>query len=284
MMRKVIVASFCLVLMPAVVVGQRGTVSKVEFGLWAGASNYVGDIRASYKNQYKLFSPALGGYYRYNMDKRWAWRLTVGMGSIHSADSLSENVYEQTRNLSFRSRLLEASTQLDFNFKRYELGSRKHNFTPYMFIGFGVFLHNPQALLNGEWHDLQPLGTEGQNYTSDSGIRRYRLYQVAIPYGGGFKWSVSRHLTLGFEVGYRATFTDYLDDISSTYYSAEVLESGPNGSVAAALADRSPEVTTIPIGIEGQQRGNSRDNDAYMFSGITISYTFRRFVCPWDPR
>jgi hypothetical protein len=260
---------------------QRGITNKVEFGIWGGASNYHGDIRAAYENQYKLFRPAYGVYHRLNFDRRWAWRVTASAGSIHSADSLSNNTFEQTRNLSFRNRIIEVSTQLEFNFKHYVLGSRGNNFTPYLFVGIGVFVHNPQAYYMDEWFDLRPLGTEGQNYTIDSGVKRYKLHQLAIPFGGGLKWSVNKHLTLGFEVGYRSTFTDYLDDISGQYYSAEVLEAGPDGAIAAGLADRSPEVTTVPIGLEGRQRGDSRETDAYIFSGISISYTFRKFVCPF---
>lgn len=259
----------------------RGINNKVEFGIWGGASNYIGDIRAGYKEQLQLLKPAFGMYHRLNFDRRWAWRLAVGTGSITSADSLSSNQYERLRNLSFRSRIFEFSTDLEFNFQRYIMGDKRHNFTPYLFLGFAVFFHNPQAYYNGAWVDLQPLGTEGQNYFSDSGVRPYKLYQVAIPFGGGFKWSVNRHLTLGLEVGYRSTYTDYLDDVSTEYYSIEVLESGSNGATVAALADRSGEVTAVPIGIENRQRGDSRETDAYIFSGITISYTFRKFVCPF---
>jgi hypothetical protein len=255
--------------------------NKVELGLWGGTAHYLGDIRAEYKEQPGLVRPAFGAYYRYSFDQRWAWRLSFGTGWIHSADSLSSNQHERLRNLSFRNRITEVITDLEFNFVRYVPGHPRHNFTPYLFVGVGVFFHNPQAELNGDWLDLQPLGTEGQNYTGDSGLKPYKLYQVCVPFGGGFKWSLGNHLALGFEVGYRSTYTDYLDDISAQYYSIEVLETGPNGANAGALADRSPEVTTVPIGDEGRQRGDSRETDAYIFTGISISYSFRKFVCPF---
>lgn len=281
MIRLTALSLLCALLAPCLSSGQSGARNKVEFGFWGGSSHYLGDIRAAYKEQPKLVRPVLGAYYRHNFDTRWAWRLNFGTGWITSADSLSSNQHERLRNLSFRNRITEVSTDLEFNFFKYVLGHPRYNFTPYLFVGVGVFFHNPQAELNGEWFDLQPLGTEGQNFTGDSGLRPYKLYQVCVPFGGGLKWSMSNHLTIGLEVGYRATYTDYLDDISTQYYSIEVLETGPDGLNAAALADRSIELTTVPIGEEGRQRGDSRETDAYIFSGISISYTFRKFVCPF---
>jgi len=270
-----------LALVPRLSHGQQGFTNKVEFGIWGGTASYVGDIRPAYKEQIKLVRPAFGVYNRLNFDRRWAIRTSLNYGTITSSDHYSTNVYEQMRNLSFTNTIMEAATQLEFNFKKYVMGSSRYDFTPYTFLGIGIFLHNPKAELDGKWYDLQPLGTEGQFYPSETGLTQYKLFQVAVPMGGGFKWSVNKHLTLGFEVGYRATYTDYLDDISGEYYSTEVLATGPNGAIVAALADRSSEVVSIPIGEEGRQRGDSRSTDAYVFTGISISYTFRRFVCPW---
>lgn len=259
---------------------QRNFTNKTEFGLWAGGANYVGDIRAALQEQPGITRPAVGVYYRNNFDRRWSLKLMVAYGSITSADELSDNSHEQARNLSFRNTITEASMHVEFNFRKYILGQPRNNFTPYVFLGIGVFSHNPQAQFNGQWHDLQPLGTEGQLFTSQTGLSPYNLIQVSVPYGGGLKWSVTKHLTLGLEVGYRSTFTDYLDDISTQYYDNTVIRSGPSGDLAADLADRSGEVLAEPIGIEGRQRGDSRSTDAYVFSGITISYTFRKRICP----
>lgn len=261
--------------------GQVGAMSqKVSFGIWGGAAHYAGDLAPTLDNYYRLFQPAAGVFNRININSRIAVKTSVNVGRIVGNDAWSNNIYQQSRNLSFRSLIVEAGTQLEFNFFKYILDSRNHRFTPYVFIGIAGFYHNPQAQLNDEWYDLQPLGTEGQQFPDYSGRNPYSLFQIAVPYGGGFKFNVSKGFNVALEIGYRGTYTDYLDDVSSTYIDNGVIEAGQNGAIAAALADRSGEVVDEPIGIEGTQRGNTQNVDAYIFTGIQLSYTIRSLKCP----
>lgn len=253
---------------------------KWEFGFWLGAAHYSGDLSPSLTQYYQLFRPAGGVFSRINVNPRISFKTMVAAGTIVGDDTWSNNPYHQARNLSFRNTILEAGVHLEFNFFSFVLNSRDFRFTPYTFIGMGAFAHNPQAELDGEWYDLQPLGTEGQQFPDYSGRQPYSLVQIAIPYGGGFKWNVRDGLNVCFEIGYRGLYTDYLDDVSTTYIDNGVIAAGQNGGIAAALADRSGEVSTEPIGIEGKQRGNSQTVDAYIFSGIQVSYTIRRLRCP----
>lgn len=280
-MRAIALLLITLILLPLSLRAQLGAMSqKVEFGLWGGTAHYFGDLAPSLDNYYQLFQPAFGVFNRININPRIAVKTSINAGRIRGNDAWSPNVFQQSRNLSFRSLIIEAGTQLEFNFFKYILDSRSNRFTPYVFIGIAGFYHNPQAELNGEWYDLQPLGTEVQQFPDYSGRDPYSLFQVAIPYGGGFKFNVSKGFNVALEIGYRGTYTDYLDDVSTTYIDNGVIEAGQNGGVAAALADRSGEVVDEPIGIEGTQRGNSQNVDAYIFTGIQISYTFRSLRCP----
>ena len=104
------------------------------------------------------------------------------------------------------------------------------------------------------------------------------MYQLALPIGGGLKFSVSDKLILGVNVGYRSAFTDYLDDVSSTYYDKSILLE-KNGEISVALSDRSGETGIEPIGYMGKQRGRSDQRDWYIFSGIIISYKIRDAAC-----
>lgn len=253
---------------------------KIAIGVWAGTAHYAGDLAPSLDQYYRLFQPAAGIFNRVNINPRLAIKTGINVGRIIGDDAWSDNIYQQSRNLSFRSLIVEAGTQLEFNFFKYILGSKRNRFTPYVFIGLAGFYHNPQALLNDEWHDLQPLGTEGQQFPDYSGRQPYSLFQIAIPYGGGFKFNVTKGFNVALEIGYRGTYTDYLDDVSTTYIDNSVIEAGQNGALAAALADRSGAVVDEPIGIEGTQRGNSQNVDAYLFTGIQLSYTFRSLKCP----
>jgi hypothetical protein len=178
--------------------------------------------------------------------------------------------YDKERNLSFRSSVLDFSGQLELNFLPYFTGSSKFAFSPYIFTGLSVFSYNPQAEYQGEWYDLQPLGTEGQGTTAYPSRQTYSLTQVAIPFGIGVKYSLTDLLCLGAEWSFRKTFTDYLDDVSTTYVDPVQLEA-EKGEVAAALSNRSLGTPGEPPIEPGKARGNSATRDWYSFAGITLT-------------
>ena len=71
----------------------------------------------------------------------------------------------------------------------------------------------------------------------------------------------------------RKTFTDYIDDVSKTYYDNDAIKSH-SGETAAHLADPSlppREGQTLA----GEQRGDPRDRDAYMFAVFSLHYKIR---------
>ena len=74
--------------------------------------------------------------------------------------------------------------------------------------------------------------------------------------------------------------TDYLDDVSGKYPSYVSLPGG-SGGLAAALSDRSSEISGAErSGKPGRQRGESPQKDQYLFAGITLSYTIMPLRCP----
>ncbi len=118
---------------------------------------------------------------------------------------------------------------------------------------------------------LQPLGTEGQRLPA-SNNPIYQLTQFSIPVGLGLKFAISDSWNIGFELGSRLTFTDYLDDVSTTYASDnELLET--QGELALALANRS---RTPKLGGEG--RGDAEDKDWYIMGGLSISFNLSETV------
>ncbi|MGB0176744.1 MAG: DUF6089 family protein, partial [Owenweeksia sp.] len=154
-----------------------------EVGLFAGGSNFIGDV-----GDYGIHIPkgyAFGGFVRYNVDERWAFRLHVNYGYIANEDSSSGFAYRLNRNLHFRSTILEASLMAEFNFLDFEPGS-KHFHTPYVMGGFGIFKFNPTAVYQGEEYELQPLGTEGQGTRANSS-GPYPLASSFFIFGLGYK-------------------------------------------------------------------------------------------------
>jgi hypothetical protein len=124
--------------------------------------------------------------------------------------------------------------------------SARPGWTPFAYAGIAVFRHNPQAQVPGndlfgqpfanagEWVNLQPLKTEGQSYN---------LFQFAIPFGAGVRFRLADQMDVSLEFGFRYTFTDYLDDVSSNYVD---LNTFGDNQLARAMSYRSNEV---PMGV-----------------------------------
>ena len=139
-----------------------------------------------------------------------------------------------------------------------------------------MFHVNPKTTFGNQTFVLQEIGTEGQQIGDLTGLKPYNLIQPAIPIAFGFKKWLRNKWNLSFEVGYRFTFTDYIDDVGGVYVNENFFGSS---SVTARLADRSEEVSTFPVGEAGKQRGDSVGNDAYIFSSLTLTYSIFRIKC-----
>jgi len=239
-----------------------------EFGIFAGGSYYVGDL-----NPYKQYSGthfATGLLYRKNLNPRYTLRLCATYGKVSGADSLNDLEIYSNRNLHFKSAIFELGGIFELNFFKYKPGDiKKDRSTPYLFAGLSYFYMNPMAQLGDDWYDLQSLGTEGQGSPLNS-KSHYKLNQIAIPLGIGFKGNLSKRVCVSFEYGIRKTFTDYLDDVSGYYVNNAALRE-ENGVIAAYFADRSIIQEGIGGTNEGSLRGNPGNKDWFSFSGIIIT-------------
>ncbi len=238
-----------------------------EAGVFVGGSYYIGDLNPY--AHYRQTHFAAGGLYRINFNKRFSLRLSANYGKVSGADSLSSSDYQTTRNLSFRSHIIELGPILEMNFVPYLPGDMKNHFaSAYLFVGLTYFHMSPQAMLNDRWYQLQPLGTEGQG-SSLNDRRQYSLNQLSIPLGIGFKMNVTKRISLSFEYGIRKTFTDYLDDVSGKYVNPLRLRE-ENGVLSSLLSDRSG-ASDLSLK-DGTPRGNSNSKDWYSFSGIILTF------------
>ncbi len=263
---------FVLVSTTLVAHSQRGW----EAGGWLGVSHYFGDLNTDYAVNDLGF--ALGAFGRYNFNNRLAFKLGANYGRVSADDADSNNTFERSRNLHFRSDVFEGLGQLEFNFLPYNHGSREEFFSPYLFAGVNFYSYNPMALYNDEWIELAPLGTEGQFRGEE-----YYTFQGGMVYGGGLKISFSYEWSMEFEISSRYLFNDYLDDVSTVYPDFDDLES-LRGQLAVNLSDRSvelvPETLEQAVGESGKQRGNSSDNDFYIMFGVSAVYYFGGINCP----
>jgi len=259
---------------------EQAIVQEGEIGITAGAAHYFGDLNPKLRlNRPKI---AAGIFARKQFGGYVAVRLSANFAQLGYSDVYnSYNEFMHTRNLSFQTNIWEFAVQGDFNFFKYIPGDIYKRYTPYLTLGIGVFNYDPYAYYQGQKVFLRPLGTEGQGSAAYPGRKPYSSLAVCFPVGVGYKYSLTPDINIGFEIVYRFTTTDYIDDVSSTYAGAAAFPALPNGqpSLAGILQDRS-YVYGTPIGVAGRQRGYSNQKDSYVTGQLMISFNLTSYKCP----
>jgi hypothetical protein len=295
-----------------------------SIGVSLNAMNYVGDLDPGPS----FISPGIkftrynfGAFVTRRISPRVSFRGALSMGRISGDDYVnssysSKDIHRKARNLSFFSNIFEVKGDVVIDLighrGRYE---RRPDFVPYLFAGLAYFHHNPKTKMDGSTYALRDFATEGQGTgiagTSD---RKYNLHQIALPIGIGLRYKLSKNLDLAFEIGWRFTTTDYLDDVGGKYVDKNELYNamggGDRGLTAVQLSDRSFEIieqkgdmnlisglsnsvyvenvggTNISsfngYGTSADYRGDRKGRrDAYIVTGFHLSYIIpKRVVCP----
>jgi hypothetical protein len=240
---------------------------RVHVGVAGGLANYSGDLLDKLYPK-RLTNGHIGIVAYYEINDRLLLRGSYIFARVNGDDALSEKAELRARNLRFESKISEFSIGGEYHlFSLYE-----KRYTPYVFAGLGLFHFDPYTHdTTGILYHLRPLSTEGQ-YTN-SGKESYQLLQPVIPFGGGVKFAITENLRIGVEFGFRKIFTDYLDDVSTSYpdYNELLLTNGP---IAVQLSYRGDE---LPGGdpafpTKDTQRGGSAQKDIYYFTGLTITF------------
>jgi hypothetical protein len=213
------------------------------------------------------------------------FRVALNQGKLEGTDSLVTNhggdeQFRKDRNLQFRSNVWEAYAAVEIYptvfFEQYDGLAGK--LRPYGLIGFGAFKFNPQGLYydasgKSTWVNLQPLHTEGQGFKEYPDRKEYKLWSYEIPIGIGLKYYVKENFYIGTEVVHRKSFSDYVDDVSTTYIDNNLFSQNLP-SQQAAMANQlyfrenfTPGAPQQRIPVDGEQRGNPKQNDSF-FSTI----------------
>lgn len=187
----------------AVLTAQISTVQaqKIEVGGGLGVFNYKGDISPSFK--FRFFKPGGSLFFRYNPNQALSLRAELAAGLIGAADQYSKDPFQKARNMSFRTRITEASAVAEYNFLDYQEKRFAVNWTPYVFGGLGISKFKPDVV-------------------TDS----YKTNSLVIPYGVGIKYQIRRPWNIGLEYGTRKTFSDYYDNLGGDPKSTVKLEQG----------------------------------------------------------
>jgi opacity protein-like surface antigen len=232
-----------------------------------GVAGYQGDLKAkpiTLSQTKPMFS--IGA--RYDLSEHIAARGYLTLTSLTADDKKGTAVMQQ-RNLNFKSKILDF--ELTAQYSLFSLNDRW--WTPYIFAGIGTFHFNPYTKDSaGKKTFLKPLSTEGEGFLP--GVKNYKLMQFSLPMGVGAEYSLNEDMRLGLEFGYRKTFTDYIDDVSTVYVDQNTLLNA-RGQTAVDLAWRGDEKGGAPYPAAGYPRGNSSHKDGYYY--VALTFTVRYF-------
>jgi len=203
---------------------------KKEIGGGVGMLSYTGDLsRNALRNPIK---PAATVFYRYNMRDHLSIRISFLAGRLAGSDAKPIDAFSVARANSFNIFLYEFATGIEYYFLDFRSKNAPQNWSPYFYAGLGIF---------------GMLGQENKTAT-------YSSIQMAIPLAFGVRYRATPKWSFSVEAGIRATFFDYIDNISEG-----------------------------DLFLKNYQYGNPEDNDQYYFAGISISYTFYSVICPTLP-
>lgn len=249
-----------------------------DFGGTLGASNYLGDIGGNAKTRQNFVSDLKLAKTRWNtgffVRNKWhpfmSWKFAVDYIRLEGDDKLSSNPGRMYRNFNFKNDIIDVSYTMEyFFFTDNDIGNtyrNRNSFRAYIFAGAGVFYSNPKSLYRGEWVAMQPYASEGV---------QYKKIVANIPMGVGFYFTFNRKNRFGFEIDYRKTFTDYIDDISDKYPSTPPASEYEQGLVLRTTElNRADNIGAYDSHTWGMKRGDAKHKDSY----VTINLTYSRVI------
>lgn len=184
-------------------------------------------------------SPVYGLVYKWNITTRYAIRSSFKMSNLKSYDFYAQDLSRFNRFITIDNQLFEFSLGFEMNFLDFNLHNDDKEITPYLFLGVNYFQY--QA------YNLVPV----ENTSFYDPVKYDSELEFSIPVIVGIKASISPMFIVGIETGIRYALTDNLD------------ASNPGGEFSTT----------------GVQFGNQHNNDWYVFTGLTFSYTFGQIPC-----
>ncbi len=195
----------------------------IEPGITIGSSYYLGDIN----HTKQFYSPGLtiGLAFRHSFNEYYAVRLNILKAKISGNDADFPSIYQQIRAHAFVNNIYEIGLQTEFNFLEFNSRVRKSS-APYITAGLALAMSNS-----------------------------FQTFSLAIPMGVGYKYSISKRLSISAEWVFRNTTTDKLDLL-------------------------------LPADPSSKQLTKIKNADWYSIAGLTITYNFasNKMWCPAYPK
>ncbi|MDX9705049.1 MAG: DUF6089 family protein [Weeksellaceae bacterium] len=254
-----------------------------EVGVFLGGANVIGDIgKSTYINPLPSVSGssfdgvplAYGLIYRYNLNPYMGLRANVIFSSVAGNDRHAPEEYKINRGYKYKNNINEGSVVFEYNLFNIneEYGAR---FSPYIFGGIGFFMFdaNKYIVENSFARDENGVILIPNEMETSISIETEKSTKVTVPLGVGLKYKYNGFV-LSAEVGFRYTNTDNLDfSFANERDFTFITEPGlPQADVNLVNGNI----------IRSRQVGNMSNYDWYVFTGITLTYSFGREPCFCD--
>lgn len=184
-------------------------------------------------------SVAYGLFYRYNLNTRISLRAGINASILRASDLRTRDLNRFRRQYQFENFIKEGIVGVEVNYVDFDLLNVRRQFTPYLFFGLGYFEHQLFYFI-----DNAPNIPQKNNYGKKGNF--------VLPINVGVKSNITKRMSLGIELGVRYTLTDNIDGSNPINEFSELDE---------------------------LKFGNLGNNDWYIFTGITISFTFGKLPC-----
>jgi hypothetical protein len=234
-----------------------------------GGSNMLGDLGGadgSGTNGLKDFDKeairsTFGASFIMKVSKSVSVKPNIQFTSLHGSDAYTLDVWRRERNITVNTNVISLATMVELNVPISRTTAFGSGPSIFMSTGLGAIFFNPKAIYNGASYNLHAIGTEGP--------QAYSRFALNIPLSAGFRYAIDRSNSIGVELQSNNAFTDYLDDVSHTYYDNDKILTD-QGEVGAQLAD--PNLSGRKHRA-GDHRGNPREKDIYVLFTLHYRYT-----------
>ncbi len=266
------------------------SMNKKEVVFGGGATQFLGDLggQNGVGKDYSLadmdlaratsYNFTLG--FRYRFHPNFATTSSINVGRYRASDYFTEAVGREQRKIDIKSTLITLYQRYEYIvFANEKVGKRNNipglkgmkdkNSQVYIYTGAGLAYYAPQGASNNKYEGtyLRNLHTEGQGLPGSEG-KSYKVVTAIVPFGVGYRVGIGRMWRVAFEATYFKTFTDYMDDVSSTYYSykANEVSTSPEAIYFTNPAEEGPWQSVR----DGDKRGD-KQKDAFFYFNITFA-------------